>query len=153
MCTSVKFHLQLHSLFRVRVLLLLLFCFCFLMTWQYFRADRISHSIPWSCPESLSTKWLVCFAPWTPLAITREGIAEQRTMSELLTVRGNRWPGNWVPIAQLSGRSQTAGYCLLLKPVDIPRYLKSDFTSRLVTHIPMLKWYNCVWHQGKLLYF
>lgn len=35
-----------------------------LMSCWYFRADRISCSIPWSCPESLSTEGLVWFAPW-----------------------------------------------------------------------------------------
>lgn len=91
---------------------------------------------------------------FTPLATPyKRGLWSREWWSELLTVRGNSQPGNWVPVAQLSSRSQTTGYCLLLKPVDISRYLKSAFMSGLAMHIPTLKWYNTVRHQGRLLYF
>lgn len=55
-------------------------------------------------------------------------------------------------LLQASSRSQTTGYCLLLKPVDISRYLKSDFVSDLAMHTLIFKWYNAVQHQDRLLY-
>lgn len=48
-----------------------------------------------------------------------------------------------------AGAKPQAIVCYLcLLPVDISRYLKSDF----VMHTLILKWYNTVQHQGRVLY-
>lgn len=88
-----------------------------------------------------------CF--FTALATPCERyLGSREWWSDLLTVRGNSWPGNQVPGAQLSSRRQTTGYCLLLSPADISRY-----SSGLSTHVAMLKWFNTVQQQGRLSCF
>lgn len=90
---------------------------------------------------------------FTPLTTLNEReLWSREGWSELLTVRGNSWPGNRAPVAQPWSRSQTTGYCLLLKPLDISRYLKPDFVSDLTMHTLILKLYNTVQHQGRLSY-
>lgn len=134
---SVRFHLQWQPFFRV----------CFLMMWWRFTADRISHQLPLPCPEPLSPEWLLRFSLWrslaipatarpgvysfTPLTIPMRGDCGAGEDEVNCSVRGKSWPGNWAPLAQPSSRSQTTGYCLLLKPVDVSTYLKSDFVSDL----------------------
>lgn len=84
----------------------------------------------------------------------REGTVKQRMIKWI--AHSQRKQPTWElssSCSTLSSRSQTTGYCLLWEPVDISRYLKSDFMSGLTIHIPVLKWYNTVRHQGRLLYF
>lgn len=153
---SVGFHLQWQPFFRV----------CFLMMFhsrQNFPSASMALSRT-SVPSLTLTVSIVeipgqpshCKARnifLQPLTILNErGLWDREGWSELPTDRGNSWPRNGAPAAQPSSMNQTRGYCLLLKPVDISRYLKSDVVSDLTMHTLILKWYNTVQHQGRLLY-